>query len=137
MARHSRTVADLVCVDPDNGIAPESRMYDPAKGAKFVYMDDLQALWDSGKSLVVYQHIDRSKPTPAQVERVVATRRGGLENAEPIPLVFHRGTARVFFVVPHPDHHELIDERVRRFLERGWEANGHFERVPTAGVDYA
>ena len=91
MARHSRTVADLVCVDPDNGIAPESRMYDPAKGAKFVYMDDLQALWDSGKSVVVYQHIDRSKPTPAQVERVVATLRGGLENAEPIPLVFHRG----------------------------------------------
>ena len=129
--------ADLVCVDPDNGIAPESRMYDPARGAKFVYLDDLKAIWERKQSLVVYQHIDRSEPAPVQVERVVATLRGGLENAEPIPLVFHRGSARVFYVIPQPDHKETINERVRRFLERGWEANGHFERVSAAGVGYA
>ena len=127
----------MVCVDPDNGIAHKSKMYDPARGAKYVYMDDLQALWNSGKSLVVYQHIDRSVPTPAQVEKVVAMLQDGLEKAEPIPLVFHRGSARVFYVIPQPDRKKIIDERVRRFLERGWEANGHFERVSSAGVGYA
>ena len=129
--------ADLVCVDPDNGIAPKSKMYDPAKGAKFVYMPDLKAIWERKQSLVVYQHIDHSEPASAQVERVVATLRDGLENAEPIPLVFHRGSARVFYVIPRPDHKEIIDERVRRFLERGWEANGHFERVGYKGVSHA
>ena len=123
--------ADLVCVDPDNGIAHQVNMYDPAKGAKFVYMDDLKALWICKKSLVVYQHINRSKPTPAQVEKVVATLRDGLKNAEPIPLVFHRGTARVFYVIPQPDEKgEHIRERAIRFAaaDRPWRANGHFER---------
>ena len=103
--------AELVCVDPDNGIGDDAKMY-TAKGPKFVYMDDLRAIWERGQSLVVYHHLGMIKGgaevmVPAAAAKLVA----GLEGAEPIPLWFHGGTARVFFVVPNPEsEHKETDK---------------------------
>ena len=121
--------ADVICVDPDNGIGADENMYNPAKGTKYVYMDDLRAIWECGKSLVVYHHTNHTEGVGVQVGKAEATLRDGLENAEPIPIVFHRGTARVFFVIPAKEHKELIAGRVSRFLEHGWQERGHFELV--------
>ena len=121
--------ADMVCVDPDTGIGNPANMFDPAKGAKYTYMSDLQAMWERQQSLVVYQHVDRNGDTYAQVRREMDMLRDGLENAEPIPLVFHRGSARIYYVIPAGDRAALIADRVARFLARGWERHGHFELV--------
>ena len=121
--------ADLICVDPDNGIGEDRNKYVPAKGSKYVYMDDLKAIWEGGKSLVVYHHANKTETIACQVEKGKATLRDGLADAEPIPLVFHRGTVRFFFVIPAKRHKELIVGRVLRFLEHGWQEHGHFGRV--------
>ena len=121
--------ANIVMVDPDNGIGKPADKLVPAKGAKYVYMSDLRKIWDKGKSLVVYQHISRNGDTHAQVKQKVAELQTGLDGAKPISLVFHRGTARVYYVIPAKDHAALIEGRVTRFLERGWEKHGHFQRV--------
>lgn len=123
--------ADIICVDPDNGIGNDADMY-TAKGPKFVYMADLQAIWKRGQSLVIYQHLGMVRGgAEVMVPVVVDQLRTGLEDAEPIPLMFHRGTARTFYVVPNPNHPDgqthvdLIRARVDRFLDSHWQT--HFE----------
>ena len=116
--------ADLVCCDPDNGIGDPTKMH-RKNGPKFAYMTDLQALWERGQSLVVYQQMVMDKKGPQMVKEKSSLLRSGL-GAEPIPLWFNKGSARVFFVVPQPHHKELIEERIGRFL-RKW--GQHFRRM--------
>ena len=84
--------AEMVCLDPDNGIAPDdTRMY-RKEGPKFVYRDDLKAFWDRGQSLVVYHHLGMDKPANEMIGQTTAVLRGALER-EPIPLRFRKGTS--------------------------------------------
>ena len=117
--------ADLVCVDPDNGIAQPDMMY-RQRGPKYTYISDLQEFWDRGQSLVVYQHRDRTKAS-VQIAGITTTLRNGLPGAEPIPLQFSTRSARVFFVLPQPAHRERIEERIVRMLDGPWQQ--HFERA--------
>ena len=116
--------ADLVCCDPDNGIATDKNMH-RKNGPKFAYMTDLQALWERGQSLVVYQQMVMNKKGPQMVKEKSNLLRSGL-GAEPTPLWFNKGTARVFFVIPQPKDERLIEERIDRFL-RKW--GQHFRRM--------
>ena len=124
--------ARLVCLDPDNGITPEAKMH-LKQGPKFTYLSDLREFWDRGQSLVVYHHLPMDKLANDAI-REKADLLGHELGQEPISLRYHRGSARVFFVVPKPEHKELIEDRVGRFLERGWEKHGHFERKATGAV---
>ena len=82
--------ADLVCVDPDNGIAKPDQMYQ-RRGPKFTYISDLRAFWERGQSLVVYQHLGHNVPAEAQIAAKAALLRDEL-GVEPIPLRFRRGS---------------------------------------------
>ena len=123
-ALQATAAADLVCVDPDNGIAKPEQML-RLRGPKFTYISDLQEFWNREQSLVVYQHLGMSEPAKKQIAKKAATLRDGLPGAEPIPLWYHRGTARVFFVIPQPAHRDRIEERIARMLDGPW--GGHFE----------
>lgn len=143
-AQRATANAELVCLDPDNGIGVENVKFRD-KGTKYTYLSDLADLWNRNQSLIVYHHLGR---VDADTE---ALRKGGeiseaLEgNPQPIPLIFTRGTLRVFFVVPRPEHEEAIQERVDRLIAGPW--NQHFRiaeegaaprvrivRVPKAGA---
>ena len=115
-ALRATTDADVVCVDPDNGIGRQDQMYRQS-GPKFAYMSDLEALWERGQSLVIYQQMVMDKKGP-QMVREKADQLEDALGVRPIPLWFNRGTARVFFVVPQEGHQKLIGERVGWFLER-------------------
>lgn len=120
--------AELVYVDPDTGIGRDALKYQ-AKGPKYTYVSDLQAIWERGQSLVVYHHLGMTKGGAEDMTRAAAARiREGL-GTEPISLLFHPGGCRVFYVVPRPEHKGLIRERVDRFLKFGWEKHGHFGEV--------
>ena len=132
-ALHATQDAQLVCVDPDNGIASDTKKYN-AEGPKYVYIDDLRAIWERRQSLVIYHHLGRGD-TDEQIRKVTALLRDGLDtNPDPIPLWFHRGTARLFIVVPQPEHRELIKDRIRRLSCHCWVRNGHFEIVNLQGI---
>ena len=117
---------DLVFVDPDNG-PREGGMF-AADGTKHVYMKDLQGLWGRKQNLVIYHQMGRRDITPEQTKEYAAKLRYKLDGAYPISLLFRRGQARAFYVVPHPEHEHagIIRERVGRFLYK-WGA--HFEEV--------
>ena len=97
-------------------------------GPKYCYARDLQALWERGQSLVLYQHLGMKKGgVPVMVEEAADRIRRAVD-AEPIPLLFPRGAEPVFFVLPQDDDKgRVIRERVGRFLtDPGWQQ--HFQR---------
>jgi hypothetical protein len=55
--------ADVVFLDPDNGLQIRSCRYGARRSSKFVYWSERRALWARGHSIVVYQHLPRvSRP---------------------------------------------------------------------------
>lgn len=53
--------ADLVFLDPDNGIEVASVKTDKTNSERYVYWDELKELFGLGKSLLVYQHFGRQE----------------------------------------------------------------------------
>ena len=118
--------ARLIYVDPDTGIGQDNNKYGE-KGPKYAYREDLQAIWERGQSLVVYQHFER-KPSYDQIREKAEWLGGTLDTNPPVAFWFRRGTARVFFVMPHPLHKSSLEERIQHFPDECW--SQHFERVP-------
>lgn len=59
-AREFARGADLVFVDPDNGLPVKSVRPGAQKFPRFVAMEELQALYEDGHSLLIYQHTART-----------------------------------------------------------------------------
>ena len=76
--------ADLVMLDPDNGFGDPGGMYQ-ADGPKYLYLCDLSAVWEAGKSVVTYQHIHRIGEAADQIHARVETIRDTLEDADGEP----------------------------------------------------
>ena len=53
--------ADLVFLDPDNGMEVESVRLGSKNSHKYVYFHELSALWFLGRSLLIYQHFPRKQ----------------------------------------------------------------------------
>ena len=131
--------ADLVFVDPDNGIAiPDNgganqadgiTKVDPysKKGPKYVFMEDLNRFYCNGKSLVIYQHLTRQGKAPEQIARLSEKLQQSLKlPCLPLALWYHRGTARAYFIVAQKQHEQTIWERLQEFQNKPcW-----FERQP-------
>ena len=114
--------ADLVFLDPDNGIAPNENLKHREHGPKHAYLSDLQAIWGRGQSLVIYQHMVMNEDAQELAERKCHLLRTELEGTpEAIPLYFNKGTARLFLVVPQPERRGLMERRINGMLEDGWD----------------
>lgn len=118
--------AELVCVDPDNGLEIPSCSLLANKGPKFIGYDELRTIAGQRRSVVVYQHVDRSGPLADQI----AKRRGALVARlgladPPLAVVFRRASARVYFVVAQPQHADVLGARVRELCGGPWAR--HFE----------
>lgn len=53
--------ADLIFLDPDNGFEVKSVKKGRKRSSKYIYWDEIEALWADGKSLLVYQHWKHEK----------------------------------------------------------------------------
>ena len=117
--------ADIVCLDPDNGIAPEDKRY-KKDGPKYTFISDLRAFWERGQSLVIYQHMPMDRSARGRTLEIAATLHEEF-GVEPIPMLFSRGTSRTFFVIPQPDQQEILECRIVGMLGTHWRE--HFEWV--------
>ena len=119
--------ADIVFVNPDNGISKEqgtpqkgTRRY-RKDGPKKVYMSDLQCFVGQGKSLIIYHHLGRNGKATEQVRGFSRRLKKELKlSRPPWALWYHRGTARVYFIIAHPDHADAIEQRLRSFFNGPW-----------------
>ena len=109
---------DLVFVDPDNGLEIASCSRRAALAGKYVFYDELARLSEGTRSLIVYQHADRSKD---QIARRREELRAALGLPElPLALTFRRTSCRTFFVIPGPKHRDHVHARIEAFLASRW-----------------
>ena len=119
--------AELIFVDPDNGISVTA---DPLRknGPKFVYISDLQQFMERNKSLIVYHHLGRRGTATEQIIKVSECLQDQLQLEErPWALRFRRGSARAYFVIPNEPHRVTLVERISHLLDSSWGA--HFDLV--------
>jgi hypothetical protein len=92
--------ADIVFLDPDNGLASRERNGTKAKDAKYVLRDELIDFWGTGtRALVLYHHPDRSTDHDTQILALTKELESFLPNSRVFPLRYRRGTSRVYFVI--------------------------------------
>ena len=121
--------AHVIFIDPDTGIAPRKMTQTDAskkspltrRSAEHIFIDELKQLSDKGKSLIVYQHQDRT-PSKEQV-RLLAKRlrrEGDICNRIRVFSWHNR-----FFIVIAQRCHSLLIDALDRFQESNWSMSGY------------
>jgi hypothetical protein len=112
---------DLVFFDPDNGVEVSSVPKHHPSAGKYIYWDELMPLWRRGQALLVYHHLNRTKPAASQVRELKGRFQTELDRALVVPLVFRRGSCRVFwFVYRSSAIGAELERRALDFLASGW-----------------
>lgn len=120
--------ASIVFVDPDNGIETASVGPLTAKGPKYVYHDDIDALLDGSRSLIVYHHLGRQTHEAQIKERLLHLQSRLPQASRAFALRFRRGTARAYFVLAAERHAGLLRARALDLLSSPWGTNEHFDK---------
>ena len=116
---------DLVFVDPDNGFETKVGPYQ-RRGPKYVFYDELLPYLQRNQSVVVYHHIGRRGSALNQIQERLTQINNQVGRAA-FALLYHRGSARAFFVVPAPQHHMTLFARAKMLMRGPW--SRHFEIV--------
>jgi hypothetical protein len=119
--------ADLVFMDPDNGLTRQPASLIAGNWAKYVAPEEVTPYLRGGKSLVIYHHQTREKGGLAVTipEKFALLRSLGCET--PWAFVFRRVSVRIYFVVPSPAHVETLLRKSTQFLDTPWARDRHFE----------
>ena len=119
--------ADLVFIDPDNGIS-NSPLHWRKAAPKYTFFEDVREYFRRGQSLVIYHHLSRQGTAMQQIRRMTARLQTeiGLTRI-PWALWYHRGSARCYFILAQNEHVDALRSRLRLLLDSGWRA--HFEMV--------
>ena len=119
---------DVVFVDPDNGIGTTAQA-SSRFGAKYVLLEELIPYLDRGQTLVIYHHLNRQTPAESQVSRRLAELEERLTSpGRVMALRYHRGSARVFFVVTSLGYFDILKRKTKLFLQSPWSL--HFSFIP-------
>lgn len=106
--------AELVFLDPDNGIEVPSKPVGRKGSSKYVLWSELNDLWQLGKSLLIYQHFPRERRS-AFSERI----RGELSLRIGATTVHYFQTRGVLFLLAcQPGHQEGLTSATRQISER-------------------
>jgi hypothetical protein len=112
---------------PDNGLEPKSVAPWRQNGPKYVYYDEVRPYIGRNQSVVIYHHLGRNKPGNRQVrDRLKELDKRLAPRRQPFALWYHRGSPRVFFVVPTRAHGVLL-KRAKTTLKEKW--GGFFDLV--------
>jgi hypothetical protein len=119
----------LVLLDPDNGLIPATVGSHTCRGPKHVTIEECAGFFEGGRrSVVIYQHLDRSSRADEQISRHLRTLAAGLniDVRSLFALRFHRGTARAYLVAPSPQDRDLLVRRAATLVDGPWGRHGHF-----------
>ncbi|MEM6259778.1 MAG: hypothetical protein AAGI37_15995 [Planctomycetota bacterium] len=132
LALQAASEADLVVLDPDNGLMANRLSVRSQSAVKYATLDECKAFYASGqRTLVVYQHAHRQGPVADQAELALHRLADhlGLRPEAVFALRFHRGTARCYLVVPATGKASIIRSRASVMLEGRWGVCGHFSLI--------
>jgi hypothetical protein len=110
--------ADLVFLDPDNGIEVKSVPIGRPKSSKYVSWSEITELWNVGCSLLIYQHLPR-KPRDVYAQELARE----LESRTGASLVRVFWTPHVLFLLAAQERHrQQVQEAIDLLAER-WPGN--------------
>lgn len=117
--------ADLVFLDPDNGIEVPSKPVGRKGSSKYVTWDEIEGLWNAGSSLLIYQHFPH-EPHDTFVQRTAED----LRSRTGADFVEAFRTPHVLFLLAAQDCHvQKFVNNISLLAER-W--NGQIEPVGLA-----
>ena len=121
------SLADMVFVDPDNGIF-NGPLHWRKTAPKYTYVEDLRKYVQRGQSLMIYHHLSRQGTAAQQIRRCTERLQYELGLAQPPWAIwYHRGSARCYFIIAQDEHAPDLANRIDRLLDSPWRA--HFEMV--------
>lgn len=106
---------NLTFFDPDNGIEVTSVKYGARKSSRYLYWKEIRQAFQSGTSLLIYQHFNR-QPRKLFIDRISQELR--LQTNSKVVAAIYSAHV-VFFFVGHPEHEESFN-RVSLIIERRW-----------------
>jgi hypothetical protein len=113
------SAAQVVFLDPDNGIAPSKLGMHSTRACKYAFDSEVRKLLASGRSVIVYQHQNRNGTLKEQVERSVLRFADVAKDA--FAITFHALAVRAYIILPaNNSHKELLSKSCTQFLENGW-----------------
>lgn len=116
---------EIVFLDPDNGLEPQSVAIRHKAAVKYAYLEEVAPLVERGQSLVIYHHLSRNGTNADQIARWLDRLRQEFNPADIFALRYRRGTARAFFVLAQDRHTPILRERADALLASPWRE--HFE----------
>lgn len=105
---------DIVFLDPDNGIQVKSKPYGKASSSKYVFWSEIEALWNGGSSILIYQHFPREK-RDKYIERMLAEIR---EHTGAFTAFAIRTSRVVFFLAAQACHEESLREALKNLRDQ-------------------
>lgn len=125
---------DLIFFDPDNGIETASVPKHHPRAGKYIYWNELDPFWRRGNTLLIYHHLNRTVSTAQQVKALKLRFASKFDDAAIVPLIFRRGSSRVFWLVHHfDDLGRELERRAADLLNSGW--SRHFRPFGWPGND--
>lgn len=118
-AYEAMSAAQVVFLDPDNGIAPSKLGMHSTRACKYAFDSEVRKLLASGQSVIVYQHQNRNGILKEQVERSVLRFADVAKDA--FAITFHALAVRAYIILPaNNSHKELLSKSCTQVLENGW-----------------
>jgi hypothetical protein len=115
--------SELIFLDPDNGLEIKSKPYGRKDSRKFVYWREIEALWSSGKSLLIYQHFIRENRINF-IQRMLQA----LRHATPDSFVEAFSTTHVVFLMALQPKHRHLHTVIVESVQENWEGQFNIGR---------
>jgi hypothetical protein len=117
--------ADFVFLDPDNGLEIKSKPYGRKNSSKFLFWHEVEALWKTGKSLLIYQHFIRENRVQF-IQRMLASLNELAEGS----YVEAFSTPNVAFLMALQPEHHFLHGAIVNSVQESWAGQiKHWELV--------
>ena len=124
--------ADVVVLDPDNGLMADRLSIRSQSAVKYATLDECKAFYAGGqRTLIVYQHAHRQGSAAEQADKSLRRLSHHLQTKREhaFALRFHRGTTRFYIVIPANDQSGTMRERAASMIDSEWGKSGHFSLI--------
>ena len=118
--------ADLVFLDPDNGLLVKSVGKRSAKSIKYAFYEEVKGYIESGKSVLIYNHRSRKSENEYfdEIEKLLEDSLRVSRNTIQT-ITFSKGSVRDYFAVPVcAEHYDMIFEAFKDMKYSKWGQSG-------------
>lgn len=119
--------ADIVFLDPDNGMLVKSVSTGSAKSNKYVFTNEIADYFTAGKSVIIYNHRCREQESVYLQRFSWMHEKSILNDAVIAGVTFNRGTVRDYIFTLQPSHAAKIMGCLDNMLQSPW--GNHFEKL--------